>query len=91
MGKFSDLDLIFQEASLLDEDWSERLPTNEAIPQSNLEEILLQHSAVVSDLKEAEQEIRQALDHWKYYEEKTDLEFLERILTLIVAARRTLA
>lgn len=89
MGKFNELDIDRIEGEEF-EGWDD-LPTNEAIPQSELDEIRMQQSAAISDLREAEKALREMIDLWKYYEERPELKFLEKILSLVTAARRTIA
>jgi hypothetical protein len=85
MGKFSELDLD-DDDPYFDSAW----PTNEARPLEGLEEVRMQMSAVISDLDLVEKELLHLLDRWKYYNDPPDLETLERILSHVKMARRTL-
>ena len=86
MGKYSELDLDDDEPF-----FTSAIPTNEVFDDPTSDEVLLQMQAIVSDVTSAEKELTQLLYRWKYYNEPPPREDLERILTYIEAARRTLA
>jgi hypothetical protein len=83
MGHFSELDL---DKEL---DFSDLDLTNEAIVPT--EELRLQLQAIVSDLSAAEKELLYILERWRYNGEIPERETIERILSYITMARRTLA
>lgn len=86
MGRFSELDLeLHHDLNEMPEDLSDWVPTNEA------EEAALAMQAIHSDLSTAEKELTDLLYRWKYYGEAPPREDLDRILSYITAARRTLS